>query len=491
MGVGGTRPVIERLPRLNLGALVLLVVLVLGAALFVGFGWRALRFPYTLDYGEGPLLDQALRLAGGENIYRAAGTAPPWTISNYPPLYVLLQAPLTLVFGPAYWYGRLISLASTLAAALFAGLIVHTLTADRLAGVVSALVLLMVPYNSYWAVLARIDNLALALSLCGLYLVARWPGERRAIWAGIVLLTAAVYTRQSYGLAAPLAAFVWLLGIRPRHALLLAAGMAALGLGLGVLLNLVTGGGFFFNIVTANVNQYSWDSTRNYLDQMLDRMPLLVLGSALFVLLAGWFGQRSWRMLAPYWIGAALSGLTIGKIGSNVNYLLEFGAAMSLAVGALIAWQRPRPLVRQIALLALAMQMLLLLQPSPQHEFAMQAMDDLSTPGTLLDMLRRADGPVLADEAMGLLPLAGRRIQLQPFELTQLARAGLWDQTPLLDAIATQQYAEILIFRIPGYPLERERWTDEMLEQIERSYARRTTVGITDVYEPREPAGSH
>ena len=461
-------------------------MLVLGALLYLRFGWRALRFPYTLDYGEGPLLDQALRLASGEDIYRAPGATPPWTISNYPPLYVLLQAPLTLLFGPAYWYGRLISIVCTFASALFAGLIVRTLTGDRLAGLISGLVLLMVPYIAFWGVLARIDNLALALSLGGLYVVARWPEQRRAIWAGVLLLTAAVYTRQSYGLAAPLAAFVWLLGVRPRHALLLAAGMAALGLGLGALLNLVTGGGFLFNIVTANVNQFRWGLVRDYLDGMVERMPVLVGGSALFVLLAGWFRVRSWRLIAPYWIGAALSALTIGKVGSNVNYLLEFAAAMSLAIGALLAWLGPRPRVLQLALLVLALQMLVLLRPSDQHGWAVQAMDDPATPETLLNVVRQSDGPVLADEAMGLMPLAGRRIQLQPFELTQLARAGVWDQTPLLEAIAEQQYATIMIFRIPDFPLERERWTDQMLDQIERSYRRRTTIGITTVYEPRE-----
>lgn len=472
------------LPRLSGAATIVLLVLGLGGLVFAHYGWRAIAFPYPLDYGEGPLLDQAVRLARGENIYRVLDQ-PPWTIANYPPLYMLLQAPLTAVFGPAYWYGRLLSWSCTIAAAVFVGLIVRTLTQDRLAALIGGLTLLVIPYVSYWSPLVRIDTLALALSLAGLWLLVRWPDRRAAVIGSVVLLTAAVYTRQSYGLAAPLAAFVWLLWHRPRHALGFGLGLAALGLGLFGLLNLLTRGGFFFSIVTANVNDYQVERLHEYLRELIGLLPLLLVGSALFVLLGGWFGLRSWRLIAPYWIGAALSGLTIGKVGSNVNYLLEFSAAISLAIGALLAWQRGRPLVQQCSLLLLALQLFLLAPGSRYHLFTTAALDDPATPAELLALVRAADGPVLADEAMGVLPLAEHPIEFQPFEATQLARAGRWDQTPMLQAIAQQRYAAILIYRVPGIALERERWTEELLDQIDRAYRPSATIGRTTVYTPR------
>jgi hypothetical protein len=52
----------------------------------VFFQSRALFYPYSLDYGEAPLIDQALRLVAGQSIYRADLSAPPYTISNYPPV---------------------------------------------------------------------------------------------------------------------------------------------------------------------------------------------------------------------------------------------------------------------------------------------------------------------------------------------------------------------------------------------------------------------
>ncbi len=106
----------------------------------------------------------------------------------------------------------------------------------------------------------------------------------------------------------------------------------------------------------------------------------------------------------------------------------------------------------------------------------------------LLDLVHQARGVVLADEDMGLLPLDGRPIFLQPFEMAQLARAGRWNPRPFLDALDRQTFAAILIYRVPGLALERERWTDEMLQVIDRRYVAGERVGLTEIYRPR-PGG--
>jgi hypothetical protein len=56
-----------------------------GVRMLLDQGWQALNFGYTLDYGEGPLLDQAVRLSNGEGIYPPDISTPPYTIANYPP----------------------------------------------------------------------------------------------------------------------------------------------------------------------------------------------------------------------------------------------------------------------------------------------------------------------------------------------------------------------------------------------------------------------
>lgn len=464
----------------------LLLVLLGAAAVFVGDGARVVAFSYPADYGEGPLLAQTLRLGQVESIYRSDLTSPPYTVSNYPPLYPLVLSPLARFWGPAFWYGRLLSWLSVGAAATLVGLILHALTRDRTAAAIGGLSLLAFPPVAYWSSLYRVDALALALSLGGVCLCARRPEGRWTVPVAGLLLTAAIYARQSYGLAAPLAAALWLLQAAGwRRALALIGLVLALGAALFGGLERATGGGFSANIVTANLNEYQVGSLVAYLADVWTMMPLALTAASLFLLSAGWFGVTSWRLIAPYLAGAVLSGLTIGKLGSNVNYLIELGAAVSLSLGALLAWQRPRRAVYAVIAVVLALDMALMVLASPYRTVTHARLAEAEEARRLLGLIHDTRGIVLADEDMGLLVLDGRPLHFQPFEMTQLARAGRWDQRPFLYEIERQAFAAILIYRIPELPIERQRWTDEMLAAIERRYLVAERVGQTEVYRPR------
>jgi hypothetical protein len=459
-----------------------------GAAwLFAGHGWLALTFPYPLDYGEGPLLDQALRLARLENIYRSDLTAPPYTIANYPPLFPLVQAPFAALFGPALWYGRAIALLSVLAAALFVGLTLHALTRDALAGAVGGLMLLTFPYILHWSAFNRVDALALALSSAGLFAIVRWPSGRGGLVAAALLLAAAIFTRQSYALAAPLAAFVWLLREQPRRRAFELAGLVAgSGLALLLLLQVVSGGGFFFNIVTANVNPFYWANVRNYGDELVANLWPLLAGAALFLLAGAWLRPASWWLVAPYLLGAIGSALTIGKTGSNVNYLFELCAALSLATGAALAWAGRFPWLRAALMLGLAFQVAAMVAWS-REEYAPRVADRVAQReeiARLLELVRAADGPVLADEFMGLVPLAGKQLQLQPFEMKQLAEAGVWDERPFALQLDEQVFPLILIYDPPSWNSFGERWTGRQRLYISTEYRPGERFADTVVYRP-------
>ncbi len=475
--------------RLNLPLQLLLVMAALSLLGYAGMVWSTVTFPYPLDYGEGPLLAQTGQLSALQNIYRSNIDAPPYTITNYPPLFMLLQVPLNLLFGPAMWYGRLISVASALVAGLLVALILHALTRDLTAAGVGGLLLLANPYLQVWSVLNRIDMLALALSLAGLWLLARRPPGRGAVVTGGLLLVAAVYTRQSYGLAAPLAAFVWLLRWPPRRrALELAALVGGIGLGLFALLNWLTDGGFFFNTITANANAFDAERLADFWDDLWHFTPYLLAGALLFVLSGVWFGVRSWWLIAPYFAGAALSAATIGKVGSNINYLLELSAACALALGALLAWQKSRPLLRQGLLVLLALQLYLLLPGIPNHLFVLGRTAQPQEMARLEGLIRQASGPVLADDAMGFLPLTGRPLVAQPFEVSQLAHDGVWDQSDFVASIEHRDFALIVVLRVvtPQGPLEEANWTSQMLAAIEKHYRQVDLIASnTFVYAPR------
>jgi hypothetical protein len=105
----------------------------------------------------------------------------------------------------------------------------------------------------------------------------------------------------------------------------------------------------------------------------------------------------------------------------------------------------------------------------------------------LRDEVARESGDVLADEAMGIVVLAGKDIVLQPFEFTQLARQGIWDETPVVSDIRATRFGMILINDGPETPESwtRERWTEAMLTAIHERYEPSGALAGTTIYRPR------
>ena len=255
----------------------------------------------------------------------------------------------------------------------------------------------------------------------------------------------------------------------------------ALTLGLFALLNFLTQGGFFFHIVTANVNTFSWVVVRYYLGEVLLRMPFLVFAglftSVGLLLLVDARHRRTWWVITPYFCASLLTAATIGKIGSNVNYLFELMVAFCFAVGALVAFTRTNKWAQALVFAALAIQVYALLNWS-QAEFLRDTTKFAAPMEELYKIVQTAPGTVVADEAMGMIPLSGRELYIQPFVQKQLVDAGLWNQKPFVEAIKRGEFSVILLYK----DLRHERWTDEMLAAIQASYRLERTIGNTDVY---------
>jgi hypothetical protein len=331
--------------------------------------------------------------------------------------------------------------------------------------------------------------LGLALSWAGLYAAVRKPEGNRGVILGALLLVAASYTRQSYALAAPLAAFVWLLAQhRRREALTLAAVVGGLGLTLLAILSALTGGGFFLHTVISNLNEFRWEQVTFYTGRMKDVLPILLLGGIAFLILGFRSRDASWWLAGSYLIGATATALTIGKIGSGVNYLLELSAALSLTAGALLARYVGHLSVRSAMLVVLATQVVIMVHASQFYYAGIQASAIAQRDGIarLQEIVDAKQKPVLADQYSGLLPLVGRRIYVQPFEFSQLAREGKWNQRPFVESVRRKEFRAILIFEPPGAQyLVKERWTPRMLRAIESSYEPATTIANTTVYRPK------
>jgi len=360
-------------------------------------------------------------------------------------------------------------------------------TGDRFASLVAGATFLSLPYVVAWAALVRVDCVALALSWSGLALITPLAAGRpsRIVAAGLFVLAA--FTRQSYFLAAPLAALVWLIGQRRRaqavELLLWVAGLGGLGL---LALMGATGGAFWTHVVVAtgaNVNEFGWPRVANYAQDLAVRAPYLLLSAAAFLGLAPRVPNATPWLVGPYLLGAAGSAILVGKVGSNLNYLLELAAALGLAAGAVLAAARSHRALRSVLALALAIQV-----ASVHSWSAAQAakLDMKTTRGTVvLDRLRRviaeSQGPILADEYMALLPLEGRPVVYQPYEMKLLAQAGLWDERPFVEDLERRRFA--LILRDTRYVSA--RWTAAQLAAMDAHYEEVGRAAGSAILKPR------
>jgi len=461
-----------------------LAVLALGGVVFLGYSILAIVYPYPLDYTEGSVLYQVRLLTEGVQTYQPLEKDPQIIIA-YPPVWPYLLAALHPLTGLGLWSARLISTLAALAAAGLLGWMVAGETGDREGGVLSGLLFLSIPYVLATSSLNRSDTWALLMSLLGIFVV--WKARGRGWWPALSILffLLAGYSRQSNLLAGPLAAYGWLFlqGERKK----------AIGLGLGLLaavlvafavLNVWTDGGLYFNAIVAPADPFHPAVALAWVLRVVRGVPVLVGLAAFFFILR--LAEKRVGIAWLYLLGAGATLLLTGKIGAHVNYLLEFSAALAWVAGLVWAYLKQEGVGEKITrgLLAalLAVQVISCLStaqgllPKLWHYRQM-----LEEGRTLETWIWEADGPMLADAALGYLVLKGQDPVWQPFEHASLIRLGLWDQTPFVQRIQRGEFALIVI----QPDIAPWAWTPEMLETIASRYELVAEAAGQQVYAPR------
>lgn len=464
------------------------VCILLSLLLFMLMGLRLAFFPYGVDYGEAPLMDQARHLLAGESIYKSDLDQPPYTIANYPPIYPLLVAGLRQMTGLGWFQaGRAISLTAALISAAFIGLLATRAGSSRTAGWLAAALFLGHPYVAIWSGLARVDLLALAFSLAGLWIVICRPHSHRWLAAAVLLFTLSVFTRQTFLLAAPVTALVWLWNYNRKRALFFVIGLGLLCGSCFVVINTATQGGFYLNTVVANVNRYDWDRTLAMSQQLaviwLPALALAALTAARSFLqwLRGVDGQpqpasRRFSLaagLAVYAVLALASALTVGKVGSDINYFLELIAACAILAAAMAVntaqqparWGKLIPAILAAQMIWAVISGLFLYQVTAARHWA-----QIETTRSLYAEVVAASqkGQVLSDDYLDLVFLAGQPITYQPFEYGQLYHAGIWNPNAFAGEISSGKISLILI---SGETLNKECcWPPELVRAIESHY---------------------
>lgn len=439
---------------------------------------EAARFPYQLDAEEGFILNQALRLADGRGLYGPI-SQPPYLVDNYPPLYPALWALVARWTGPSLAPGRILSAAASLATALLVAWLIlakarATGREGRHGGVFWAVVcplaiampIVFLTSRAWmrWNPYARVDVLAVALSLGGLAAFPWGAGrqdDRRRRWVSAACFALAFLTKQT-ALAAPAACVLYLLAARPRQALRFAATLAA-----GFIVPLAwlvawTRGGYWAHLVTYNRNAMHWNELVGWA-RMLWGLYAPLLLAALAALAAGALAPGRGRaglpvLLVALYLGLnALFLLTLAKAGAAENYVLEFMVALALAVGlGVVAALRPPSggWPRALALVALGLlafhgarfgvggriaQALYLSAPRP-------TVGALVAGDAVVRRIGALEGDVLSEDPIYALR-AGRDVGFQHFIMTQLAAEGRWDDAPFVARLRSRGFALIVAHR--------------------------------------------
>ena len=459
-----------------------LIVAYLGA--FGLSAWARLPFPAEFSYGESIVLAGARRVARGEPLYPPPDQLP-LIVSAYMPLYYLLVGGLQRLFGDGYAVGRAVSLASTLGSAALLSWSVGRVSGCRRGGLLAGgLFLTQNMTVTLWGPLHRVDTLALCLTLGGLALAT--AGRPRAAAVPLVL---ALLTKQSY-VVAPIAIF---LDLWPRRRSALAFGaLAAAGLVVSIGLSQALSGGWLLWYTTlANANAFKLSYLEDQLGRLLqfNALPLLAAG-ALF-LLPTRPSERLWRL---YFIGTLLTLPGIGKVGASSNYWLELTAAISAMIGLLAvrlaAEPGPRAAWARAGLAGALLGALVVVMPGYRSVVG-EALVVLPSGGAGSVRAQLELGPVVATEPgelltddPGLAVAAGKPILFEFVIFRLLAEDGLWDERPILEAIAERRFGLVALRAPLDAPLLETEFTAGVRDALRASYVPDGQVADHWLYRP-------
>jgi len=430
---------------------------------------RAIGLDGPVLYGEGAVAHAAV-LSRSLGAY-ADTSGPTFTAANYPPLYFLLAS-----VGDPFVTGRVLSVVATLAVA---GLIAwHARSGGRLVAAALGAGWLALAPVAIWGPAVKPDLIALALTVGGVVAL-----ERRRAGPSAALLVLAVLAKPTAGVV--LVALVVWIAWRDRTQLQPFGRGSAIAIVVAAVALVPFGyAGLWTHVVVWNALPWSLESAA----------LLAFLAVVLYAALVG-AGLVSRAFAGP--IGAYVAaGLAIvvlgGREGATINYLLDLGAAGSLALASVAPAIARAPFYPAVALADLIVAALVLdpLGIVPGRSPTTGAWGDPARLATAASALA-ADELVLAEDS-GLLVATGHRVVVDDLFLwSRLVARRTIDPGALLTDVEAARFTAIVsevdlaqLAAAPAY--ERARWDASLVRAVEARYrlTSRASGGLF-IYRPR------
>jgi len=433
-----------------------------GAFCFLYFGKVGLErivYPYQLNLGESPLSQAVMFLARGENPYRDL-LKPPYFLVPYGPVYLFFASILYRLVESPYVGGRLIAYAATFGCAFLIFSILRRVQVRKTPSFLAASLFLAHPFIDRWGVQVNVDITGVFVDLAALFFFVGYTqsGRRRDWVAGCVLAVAAFFTKSSM-VCAPGAFFLYLIfQKRFRSALALLGTIGGMAGIVFLALQASTHGHYGFHTI------YEIAHRSFYYQFILWNWKHAWVSAPLFIFASLWTVQALFRRRAPeilplfLCVGAFLS-LSMGKQGSDTNYLLSWTVAAAMASGLwLDRWRSKMPLLGSLLALAMAVQLGVLAWPKRDmggNRLAEQKafFDKISA------IVKMAPDPVLCED-MSLLIANHRTIYYEPFPFGQMSYSKVWDQAPILKDLNNRIFSMAILYTyMPG--IQRSRTFNE------------------------------
>jgi hypothetical protein len=320
-----------------------LIVMIFHLAVYVAYAANLIPFPFDYDQGEGFELYDTLLFSQFQSPYRDLEPYP-YYASNYPPVFHLIAVPFAWLFGPQYWYGRLLGFLGTLVTAYAIGYAVwkdgqHRTGRGRLiiaglaglAFLASNITYRQGPLLRQHMSMVMFETLAVVILTQAENLAFVSWRKRRLFLIGFGMLILAGYTKQLAAYSA-IGVLLWLFLRNPRRAIAWGGLFAAVGAGIFALLYITTDGQWWKQAIAANVNNIFWPQVEGLFRLWYGLHGFLIIPALLLCLYQLYFERLS---LYVVWfvVTLTLGGVSSGTWGGGDSYFATSVAGLSLLSG--------------------------------------------------------------------------------------------------------------------------------------------------------------
>lgn len=307
---------------------------------YVVYAINLIQFPFDYDQGEGFELVDTIMFSQGQWPYKNTETFPYYS-SNYPPLFHIIAGPLARVFGPAYWYGRLLSFLSTLVTASAIGYAVYRERSNRWIALLSGLAFLssntvyhVGPLFRQHISMVMFETLTVVI-LAQVNEISETRQRRKMLVFALCLILAAGYTKQ-LAAATALAVGIFLFIRRPRRAVIWGFLTSLIGAMIFVYINFATNGEWWRQTIVANVNELNIIQTVALFRQWFGLHGFLIIPALILVVYELYFDRLS---IYALWFVVTIvtNGIASGTWGGGDSYFATSIAAVCLLSGIFAA----------------------------------------------------------------------------------------------------------------------------------------------------------